>query len=240
MDIAGNSRHGTGHDLAVDIEDGKGDDLGLRKTRMRLSRELQSAAHRDVEDDRIRRLSFERFQRDARLAAGPRHVVSRPVALSCMSEGMPRLTGTAEHNANSPLHAQTTSSATLKMSSKSGQRSSIHQRIAAKPRSRIRASACARRRTLSFSRILCTWFLTVAKLTLRERAISLLESPWSTRRRISASRRVSARRSSPPLPDALLASASPKLSDAICCSSRAASRGEQCNSPRTALSTSFT
>jgi hypothetical protein len=56
-----NPGHGAGHDLAVDIGNRQGDDLGLRQARMQLTRKLQSIPHRDVEDDCIRHLSFEKF-----------------------------------------------------------------------------------------------------------------------------------------------------------------------------------
>src|SRR4029077_12376559 len=52
----------------------------------------------------------------------------------------------------------------------------------------FRATACARRVTCSFCRILCMWFLTVAELIRSWRAISLLEEPCSASERISPSR----------------------------------------------------
>src|SRR6266568_5005620 len=63
---------------------------------------------------------------------------------------------------------------------------------------RTRAAASPRRCTWSFSRMLCTWFFTVATSIPRSRAISLFESPRSMRPTISRSRLVSCARGSPP------------------------------------------
>src|SRR5262245_49420287 len=57
---------------------------------------------------------------------------------------------------------------------------------------RSRATACPRRVTCSFCRILCMWFFTVAQLIARSRAISLFERPVPASVRISFSREVSA------------------------------------------------
>src|SRR6266581_1600499 len=93
---------------------------------------------------------------------------------------------------------------------------------------RTRAAASPRRCTWSFSRMLCTWFFTVATSIPRSRAISLFESPRSMRPTISRSRGV--RLSGVMTGGCELASA------ATLRMSPAAIRGEQTASPLAALS----